>query len=103
MARNWCTDAPNGTKTTTKPKCSSDGVKQAWDVLQVGDATSSKKDWDTFQVDAHWCYNVWFDGPGPLYLWRTYSQAKSNKDAWVKVSNGYIAHVWAQKYGSCPE
>ncbi|MFB7919535.1 hypothetical protein [Streptomyces sp. NPDC056061] len=60
-------------------------------------------DWDTFQVDAHWCYNVWFDGPGPLYLWRTYSQAKSSKDAWVKVSNGYIAHVWAQKYGSCPE
>ncbi|MFI6284682.1 hypothetical protein ACIBCM_07995 [Streptomyces sp. NPDC051018] len=101
-ARNWCQGGTTtGDTTTTTPVCTSGGSAQEQRWISGGHSTPSGEDWDTFRVDAGWCYTVYFDG----FLWgtdftRTYNRAGASA-VWVKVANDYTAHVQKQSSGGC--
>ncbi|MFF0448888.1 hypothetical protein ACFYT4_21180 [Streptomyces sp. NPDC004609] len=102
VARNWCVGGTStGDTTTTTPVCSSGGVAQEQRWIGGSHRTPQSEDWDTFRVDAGWCYTVEFDG----YFWwtdftRTYNRTSASA-VWVKVSNDYTAHIKKQDHGRC--
>jgi hypothetical protein len=99
--RNWCTGGYTGSTTTTRPTCSVEGVAQEYRGIAPGGSTPSNVDWDGFQVDAGWCYQVWWNSYiyGPSRVWYNRSGTST---LYVKVGNDATAYVEEQKYGSCP-
>lgn len=64
-----------------------------------------KGDWDTFRVDAGWCYKVtWYTLNQNLqyipYWWSTYDQVGKG-DLWKKVSNNELAKITSQSSSHC--
>lgn len=103
VARNWCGGGGNGDWTDSTPKCSSKAgskkVPQKFKWIYSGQGTPKNQDWDTFRVDAGWCYKVEFTSFYHRY-YRWYN--RSHKDrVWVKVSDQYTARVQHQNYGTC--
>jgi hypothetical protein len=68
--------------------------------LYVGDHTPTNEDWDTFRVDAGWCYKVRFYLP--FTSWTSWYNRSGLDETWVKVENWATAVVVAQRAGSCP-
>ena len=99
--RNWCEGGITSSSTTTRPTCSSDGVPQSFITLSGSGRTPDGQDWDGFQVDAGWCYKVFFASYlyGPFTAWYNRSNLGN---LYVKVGNDATAYVQAQRFGSCP-
>jgi hypothetical protein len=99
---NWCTGGNTGDSTTTRPTCSSGGVAQKTFFLSAGGGhTPFNEDWDTFQVDAGWCYRVRFViTAGPDFT-RTYDR-RGTTALYVKVADDADAHIQAQSSTTCP-
>ncbi|MFE5325385.1 hypothetical protein ACFRCG_03035 [Embleya sp. NPDC056575] len=103
VGRNYCQTGITGSRTTTKPTCSSDGVKQQWKGIGPGEQSPDGQDWDTFRVDANWCYEVYFEGYFPWNSsWTAYYKASSGEPTYVKVGNDHTAYIKRQTYRSCP-
>ncbi|GGX76365.1 hypothetical protein [Streptomyces fructofermentans] len=100
-ARNWCiAGSDTGATTTTTPTCSSDGVAQATRWVTAGTQTPSGQDWDTFRVDAGFCYKVSFKSPIDTDFTKTYDR-RGTSAVWVKVEDDYTAYVTSQKTATC--
>ncbi|MED7827255.1 hypothetical protein [Streptomyces chiangmaiensis] len=103
IAKNWCwSTGTTGSATTSDPYCSSSSERM-W--ISPGQDSPSGQDWDTFRVDAGWCYSVKFteaEWYGLHEWWVTYNRVGQSTPFWVKVENNAIASVRAQRYGSCP-
>ena len=99
--RNWCAGGITSSSTTTRPTCSSDNVPQSFIILSGSGRTPDGQDWDGFQVDAGWCYKVFFSSYlyGPIQAWYNRSNLGN---LYVKVGNDATAYVQAQRFGSCP-
>ncbi|HEX2685820.1 MAG TPA: hypothetical protein VHN14_04350 [Kofleriaceae bacterium] len=88
-ARDWCSGGP----------CS--GSQTLW--IYTGQQTPDNQDWDTFRVDAGWCYK----GSIRTYIypfWHTtnYTWDQSGKgNLWIQVHNNQTATVDWQGYGHC--
>jgi hypothetical protein len=94
--RNWtCTTGTTGTAST--------GCVSLTDTkwLYPEQHTDPKQDWDSFRVDAGYCYEVWFRVPGKNWT-MTYDRSGSTTPVYVKVEDFGEAHVTDQKAGSCP-
>jgi hypothetical protein len=94
-ARNWV--CGGGTGATGGYGCVSGPF------LTIGSGTGHTpyfEDWDSFRVDAGYCYRVTF--VQPHYQWNsTYNRVGAGA-VWVKVGDTTTAVVTAQRYGSCP-
>jgi len=99
--RNWCSGGITSSSTTTRPTCAVDNVQQSFIGLSGSGRTPSGQDWDGFQVDAGWCYDVLFVSYifGPIQA--TYNRSNLG-NLYVKVGNDATAYVQDQKFGSCP-
>ncbi|WP_405708306.1 hypothetical protein [Streptomyces sp. NBC_00046] len=90
--KNWCkSGGGNGSWTTKKPTC---GPDQKRDYLYPGDRTKGTQDWDVFQVDGGFCYDVDFEVTPP---WgNDFHKAfdrRGKSTIWVKVANSGFAKV----------
>ncbi|WP_218004484.1 hypothetical protein [Microtetraspora niveoalba] len=100
--RNWCRDNDStGDSTETYPSCKVDNVAQTSRYLSPGDNTPRKEDWDTFRVDAGWCYKVYFNRLWAPSFTRTYDR-RGKSALYVKVGDEAIAHIQAQSNSTCP-
>jgi hypothetical protein len=103
IARNWCWNSgTTASSTTSDPSCSSSSDRR-WIVPRQ--SSPSGEDWDTFRVDAGWCYRVHFAEAEwyGLHEWDvTYNRAGQSTPVWVKVEDNAIAIVESQRSGSCP-
>lgn len=103
VAKNWCWSSGTTASTTTSdPYCSSSSQRK-W--ISPGNQTPAGEDWDTFRVDAGWCYKVRFEEWEwyGLHVWTvTYNRAGQSSPFWVKVENNATAYVTKQAYGTCP-
>lgn len=93
VSHDWC-DGNNG-------PCS--GSQSKW--LSPNGSTAGTGDWDTFRVDAGWCYKVtWYTLNQNLqyvpYWWSTYDQVGKG-DLWKKVSNNELAKITSQSASHC--
>ncbi|MEU8270080.1 hypothetical protein AB0B89_23345 [Sphaerisporangium sp. NPDC049002] len=101
IARNWCwgDSAPKADNAIWN--CKSDNVDQGFMWIYAGDNSPSGQDWDTFRVDAGWCYAVsMFTFPGPSQGDRIYDR-RGLGGLWIKVSNNQRAVVTHQSQSSC--
>lgn len=100
---NWCIGGKNtGDSTTTRPTCSSGDVAQkSFFLSSRGGHTPFNEDWDTFQVDASWCYRVKFVITAGTDFTRTYDQ-RGTTARYVKVADDADAHILAQSTTTCP-
>lgn len=99
--RNWCEGGITSSSTTTRPACSVDNVAELFMGLSGSGRTPSGQDWDGFQVDAGWCYQVFFNSYLFGQFWVNYNQSNQG-NRYVKVGNDATAYVTAQRFGSCP-
>ena len=70
-----------------------------------GNQTPVGQDWDTFRVDAGWCYVVRFEEWEwyGLHMWTViYNRIGQSRPFWVKVENNATAYVTKQADGGCP-
>ncbi|MEW1648265.1 MULTISPECIES: hypothetical protein [unclassified Streptomyces] len=97
---NWCTaSGSTGDTTTTRPSCSSEGAAQKQYLLLGHEHTPETQDWDVLQIDAGWCYKVYFDSI--TNFTRTYDRRGKTAE-WVKISDYADAHIQGQSNTSCP-
>ncbi|GGN29785.1 hypothetical protein [Streptomyces fuscichromogenes] len=97
---NWCTSSGStGDATTTRPSCSSDGVAQKQYLLLGHEHTPENQDWDVLQIDAGWCYKVYFDSI--TNFTRTYDR-RGKTTEWVKIADYADAHIQGQSNTTCP-
>lgn len=97
VARDWLCGGTTGS--TGGESCvTSDPAKRRW--IYTGQRTPSGQDWDSFRVDAGYCYKVRFSLP--YDAWIHYYNRSGLGAIWVKVEDHAIAFVQAQRYGSCP-
>lgn len=68
--------------------------------IYYGQRSPSWEDWDSFRVDAGYCYKVTFTLP--YDQWTEYINRSGTTAVWVKVEDHGMAFVYAQRYGSCP-
>ncbi|WP_406502002.1 hypothetical protein OHA04_37950 [Streptomyces sp. NBC_01590] len=95
--KNWCRSGDgNGASTTTRPTCGT----QKRDYLYPGDRTAGTKDWDVFQVDAGFCYKVYFEVDAGWDFPRTYDR-RGKSTLWVKVANNGFAIVNSVRSSTC--
>lgn len=98
IAQDWCWSGTTGSSRTEDPYCSSSSERK-W--LNPGAGTAMGEDWDTFRVDAGYCYKVQFNLPYDTWT-QYYNQSGTSTHRWVKVEDHANAYIKAQKYGSCP-
>lgn len=103
VAKDWCwNEGTTGSSKTDDPYCS-DSTERRWIAAYTG-RTPSGQDWDTFRVDAGFCYQVHFlehEFWGSEAWDVTYNQVNKGH-LWVKVETNAIAFVRSQAYGRCP-
>lgn len=92
---NWGS-CPGGTGASGPISCTSGASK----TLYAGVHTPQNEDWDTFRVDAGWCYRVKFYLP--YRSWTERYNRSGQGETWVKVENWATAVIEDQRYGSCP-
>ncbi|WP_371619252.1 hypothetical protein [Streptomyces sp. NBC_00454] len=101
VARNWCWGYWDGiTREGDNPvsQCNSSD-KYTW--LSAGTHTPGTVDWDTFRVDAGWCYKMYFYNDWTGLSTYYYVDRTGMSALWVKVSNNESAHIYSQAYGHC--
>jgi len=102
VAKNWCWSGTTGSTTTLDPYCSSSSQRK-W--ITSGNQTPPGEDWDTFRVDAGWCYKVRFEEWEwyGLHVWTVpYNRVGQSSPFWVKVENNATAYVTQQAFDRCP-
>ncbi len=100
---NWCR-ANDGTSawTAIRPTCSDEGAAQKSLFLTSGGGhTPFNQDWDSFQVDAGWCYKVKFVVTAGNDFTRIYDRRGASA-IWVKVGDDADAHIQGQGSATCP-
>ncbi len=97
--RNWCWGGNStGDSTENFPYCNTDGGLY---LSAYGGHTPRDQDWDTFRVDAGWCYRVFFNRLWLPSFTRTYDR-RGRSALYVKVGDDAIAHIKAQSTSTCP-
>ena len=97
-ARDWLS-CGGGTGATGGENCvTQDQNRRKW--IYTGGYTPLFQDWDSFRVDAGYCYRVTF--VQPHYQWNSTYNRSGLGAVWVKVGDTSLAVVTAQRYGSCP-
>jgi hypothetical protein len=92
---NW--SCGGGTGSTGGPECTN-GTSEY--LFGGGGKTPSNQDWDTFRVDAGWCFRVKFYLP--YRSWTVTYNRVGLGETWVKVENWATAVIQAQRAGACP-
>ena len=95
VGRDWQCGGTTGT--AGGENCAA-AANRKW--IYTGESTPAWNDWDTFRVDAGYCYKVHFILP--YDSWDQYYNRSGTSAVWVKVEDHGVAVVKAQRYGSCP-
>ncbi|MER5690069.1 hypothetical protein [Streptomyces sp. NPDC002205] len=97
VAHNWCGDKE--WLIQSAPPC---GAKSSDYWLAAGQHTDSHQDWDTFRVDAYWCYK--FQRYSVIWGWEsveTVDRRNQSAPEWVRVHNDETAYIIKQSSSSC--
>lgn len=97
IGRDWT--CSGGTTGTARGESCVSTSNRRW--LPQGSTTPAWQDWDSFRVDAGYCYRVHFILPYDSWT-QNDNRSGMTTPVWVKVEDHAIARIQAQQYGSCP-
>lgn len=96
IAHDWCGNAEQLTQNS--PPC---GAQPTDHWLANGDGTPSHEDWDTFRVDAGWCYKIRTWHKIGYNSYATINRIGQSTGVWVRVHDDQIAFITSQGSSSC--
>lgn len=96
VARDWCGTLEQLTQNS--PPC---GAANTDHWLADGAGTPSHEDWDTFRVDAGWCYQIRTWHKIGYNTYATINRIGQSTAVWVRVHNDQIAFITSQGSSSC--